>query len=706
MHEPSRGDLTLKVDTYEIGKLTLRQRKEVVNWLASQINIDTAPPYFQPYLTQLFNRLTSDGLPQKDFNTHTHQLARALGMIPSSERRKNSTNPLAGLKVSSVKSPKSKREKIQQQREQSSALVDRYEELKKKHQDKLDWLDKRLNKMSADPEKPQTKDDIDFDTPIDDIELSEEERAKSKAYADEVTGRLDSGDGPEPSLQSISESLMNASVLSTHDQTVNLPAELPEGISEEEVVKNFTDQRIRYDFSMSVTRMKLDVEKKVVVTKDGERKVFSGSTSEIGPRGFSVTWQSIVTLAVMVGQFAMPLNRLAKMLSTGAKRFTSSTLSRLARYFAERFLPIYLMLADQLSDSRNWSGDDTSARVVEVSSYFSKLPQNGERPSPPWESYRTTAKAEETYSSSINEEGGCAGETKPKNEPSLSVLVGREFDFESQRRDGKGPKQSLNTTVLTGRSEKDEPKSLIVFYRTHLGGLGNLMEMLLQRRNPKCSKVTVQSDLSTVNLVTDPKLTSKFEIEFCGCASHARRPFMLYEDQDPLYAPYMLTLFQGLALHEKLLDKHGRNRENVLAVRGIDSRKLWEEIKALAKKMIKKWSKATPLGTGARYILKHFKKLTAYLDNPHLEATNNLRERLLRTEKMIEKSSMFRKTIEGRVVLDIIRTILQTAVAADVPVQKYLIDVLKTDPEKIAKNPELYTPIAWASARANAQSYL
>ena len=708
MHGLPRDDLTLKVQTNEIAKLTLNQRKEVMTWLASQIDIETAPPYFRPFLTELFDRLTCGRLTQKDFNTYGMQLARALGMIPSSERRKNSTNPLAGLKSSLAKPSKSKREKLEQQREQFSALIDRYDDLKTKHQDKIDRLDKRLKKMSKDPEKPQTEDDIDFDTPVEDIKLSEEQRAKSKAYADEVTERLVSGEGPDPSLQSINETLMNANVISTYEEKVDLPAELPEGISEEEVVKTLTEKRVRYDFSMSVTQLELDVEKKVVVTKDGERKIFSGSTSEIGPPGYSVTWQALVTLAVMIGQFAMPLNRLATMLSTGMKRFTSSGLSRIAHYFAQRFLPIYLELADQLSDSRIWSGDDTTARVLEVSSYFSKLPKNGESPPPPWQPYRTTVEAQETYSlciklnearSKLKEESGRAVDHIPKMEPSLSVLVGRELDFESKRRDGKGPKQSLNTTVLTGRSEMDDPKSLIVFYRTHFGGLGNLLDMLLKRRNPKYSKVTVQSDLSTVNLVTNPELTSRFEIESCGCAAHARRPFALYEDQDKLHAPYMLTLFQGLALHEKLLDNHGRNRENVLAVRGTDSRSLWEDIKALAEKLKKKWSKATPLGTAARYIIKHFKKLTAYLDNPHLEATNNLRERLLRTEKLIEKSSMFRKTIEGRVVLDIIRTILQTAVAADVSVQEYLIDVLKTDPKKVAKNPELYTPKAWASNR-------
>ena len=415
------------MESHEIGKLTLNQRKEVMTWLASQVNISTAPPYFQPYLKELFSRLISNGLPQKDFNTHGIQLARALGLIPSSERRRNSSNPLAGLKGSSAQAPKSKREKLEQQREQSSALIARYDDLKKKHNEIIAKLDKRLKQMSQDPEKPPTEDDIDFNTPVEDIELCAEEKAKSKAYADEVTRRLSLGNGPDSSLQSINESLINADVISTSEQQVDLLAELPEGIGEQEVVKTLTAQRVRYDFSMSVTRLELDVEKKVVVTKDGERKIYSGSTSEIGPPGYSVTWQALVTLAVMIGQFAMPLNRLATMLSTGMKRFTSSGLSRLAHYFAQRFLPIYLELADQLSDSRIFSGDDTSARVVEVSSYFAKLPNKDKQPTPPWEPYRTTVQAEKTYSSCLKmnknrpkstEQGGRAGKRPPKNEPS------------------------------------------------------------------------------------------------------------------------------------------------------------------------------------------------------------------------------------------------------------------------------------------------
>ncbi|MBC7659452.1 MAG: hypothetical protein H7249_07060 [Chitinophagaceae bacterium] len=58
--------------------------------------------------------------------------------------------------------------------------------------------------------------------------------------------------------------------------------------------------------------------------------------------------------------------------------------------------------------------------------------------------------------------------------------------------------------------------------------------------------IPVQSDLATVNLVSDAELAARFEIELAGCTSHARRPFALYENYDPDACAHMLHLFRGL----------------------------------------------------------------------------------------------------------------------------------------------------------------
>lgn len=681
-------------------KLSIEQRKATVAWLTA--SLATAPHDVRPGLQEILGSLTDGPVSLKDFNALCRQLALALGLIPSSERRR-SGDPLGPTGTAGDRpKPKSQREHLEQQIAQGDARAQRYSELRNKQLAKTERL---LEKLEAMPEEEEKWPGLTVDTPLDQIELTEEEQQRAADEAASLTAHLGMGDGRDSTLQAAPETLMSGSVVSTAEESVYLDAKLPEGVSEQNVVKTLTQTRQRFDFTLSVTRLNLEVEKKVVAKNDGSRQVISASTSEYGPPRFAVTWQALATLAVMVGQFAVPLNRLATMLSTPLKRFTSASLSRMAHYVATRLLPVYLELSDQLADSAIFGGDDTSCRVIEVSSYFRQQRNKAERAPPPWATYRTAKDAEKTHDSVLlikkallarRQAGDRKAKGTPAIEPSLCVLVGKELDFESRRRNGDGPKQSLNTTVLTGRSDADDPRSAIVFYRSHLGSLGNLIEMLLRKRKRAARKLTVQSDLSTTNLVTDPELTSRFDIYMAGCSSHARRPFAQYEDHDQVWAPYMLQLFKGLALHEDCLDKCGRNKENVLAVRNIDSRNLWESIKAVAIKMAKAWTKATPLGAGARYIIKHYDRLIAYLRDPRLEATNNLRERLLRPEKLIEKSSMFRLTIEGRVVLDILRTVLQTAVAAGVPAHNYLVDVMRANPDDVAASPEKYTPLAWA----------
>jgi hypothetical protein len=166
----------------------------------------------------------------------------------------------------------------------------------------------------------------------------------------------------------------------------------------------------------------------------------------------------------------------------------------------------------------------------------------------------------------------------------------------------------------------------------------------------------------------------------------------------------MLHFFKGLFIHEHGLDLVGRNSDNVLAVRGVDSRQLWEQIKELADDISERWSRETKLGEAARYITRHYEKLTAYLDDPRLSLSNNFSERMLRMEKLIENSSLFRTSLEGRFALDIMRTVLQTAVAARAPLQTYLLSVLRTPPAEVAANPERFTPRAWSAANSISES--
>ena len=690
---------------HPVTELSAEQRHAVARWIAE--NLASLPEPVRAFLDPHRKYLDSDGDLRRRFDATIRELRRALGITPSSERRR-SGSPLSSLPPEEARTAQTEEERLEEQLHSSVRLEGWHGELKKRHRGRGKRIKKRLTKLKS-AAKARHEQEVTEDIPLEEIELTPEELAEVQAHAIEFGKHLLEGNGADPALQSVNETLMPGGAVVCTEERESLAAELPKELAEATVVKTLHETRVRYDFTVSVSRIELDVEKKVVVTPDGERAVVAASTAEFGPPHYSVTWSALATLAVMVGQFAVPLNRLATMFSTSVKRFTAGGLGRMLHYVAQRLVPIYLEFADQLSDAGILAGDDTSCRVIEVTSHFAELKAKGgaaqERP-PPWADYRTPEAAEQSFKrcEELKEarkqrraEGDRDARRTPDEKPSLGVLIGRVLEFESPRQDGKGPKQSLNTTVLSGRSVADDPRSLIVLYRSHFGSCGNLLESILRSRNPSAREVILQADLSTTNLVSDPELLERFTFKLSGCSAHARRPFALYEHEDPVNCSHMLHLFKGLAIYEQRLDVHGRNRDNVLAVRQAESRELWEDIRELATEMKDKWSKATKLGAGARYILNHYDKLTAYLDDPRLEATNNLRERMLRTEKLIEGSSMFRRSLEGRFALDVVRTVMQTAVAAGVPVHEYLESVLRADAEVIAAHPERFTPRAWVA---------
>jgi hypothetical protein len=646
----------------ELKALSEAERAELAAWLAE--HAETLPAPVRAALEQ--HRALCEGLrgSRHKLSQVLVELRRALGIMAASERRL-SKDPLGPLSNGDGARPKNARERLELDLARYETLQAWHKDLVKQHGRKLKAIRSKLMKMPVDPE-------------LGEDECSEEEKAADAAELREHMARLRLGGGAQPAFESSKEAFMTGAQVATSEETLTLPAPVDEE-RDGKVLDTLVEERERFDFSFTVKRLTLQVEKKVVQAADGERHVISANTRALGPRGYAVTWGFLAHMVLLVVQYAMPMNRLATLLSTDAKRFSAGALARMLRYVAHRFAPIYLTLFDSLADSDILCGDDTSCRVTEVSRQLAGR-NNGETPS--WYGYRTAEAAEQQLAAGAK---------------SLAIMLAAELGFEFERRTGDGTKKALHTTTISGRSDRDDPRSLIVLYRSHLGGFGNLLEMLLGKRSPKHKALTIQSDLATVNLVADVQLRQRFDIRYVGCASHARRPFALYEDEDPDYCAAMLHMFKGLFIHEHGLNLVGRNEQNVRAVRGVDSRAHWQEIKLLAEEMSTRWSRETKLGEGARYITRNFAKLTAYLDDPHLDLTNNFSERMLRLEKLIEASSLFRTTLEGRFALDIMRSVLQTAVAAHAPLQEYILSVLRASPADVAASPTQFTPREWVA---------
>lgn len=637
--------------------LCAEQRQELVRWIGE--HAEELPSVVNDAFLHYI--LLVDGLAgdKGQLSSALLQLRRALGIMPSSERRKNSGDPIGPTSKPGDSRPKDPIEQLRLSRERYLELSDWHKNLASGHKRNAKKVDGKILELE----------DL----------TEEEEKARCKKENAEHIARLQLGDGPEPALESSTQAFMRGGDVRVDEQIESANVN-PDRLIGEEIVSHLYDERTRYGFSLSVQKITVEVEKVVVKAEGNSTRIISASTREIGPPRMDVTWEFLANTSIMVAQYAMPFNRLGSLLTIPDKRFTSAMLSRMFCYVARRFLPVYLYNFRQLSNARLLSGDDTTTRVVEFARFFQEL-QLDPKSLPPWLSFGTSDVALATMARDSN--------------PSLGVLTAAELGFESGRKDGSGPKKSLQTTVISGRSDQVDPRSAIVFYRSHIGGFGNLLSTCLSNRREECKDLTVQSDLSSVNLVSNIQLMERFNIEQVGCTSHARRPFALYESDDPELCGFILHSFKGLYIYEKGLDLYGRNNQNVRAVRGVDGRQMWEDIKEFATIITKKWSKTTKLGDAAHYILRHYQKLTAYLSNPIISISNDFSERMLRMEKLIQANSLFRNSLEGRFALDINRTILQTAIAAQAPLQEYLVHVLKASHEEVAAHPENFTALAY-----------
>ncbi len=340
-------------------------------------------------------------------------------------------------------------------------------------------------------------------------------------------------------------------------------------------------------------------------------------------------------------------------------------------YAAELCVPVYECLGGSLAEADVLNGDDTSGRVLEIERHMK-----------------------------------AAGKMPPAKGlvEKLADLFGRESLIKS----GERPQKDLNVSVVIGKTVAEDPRSYVFFFRTHLGRLGNLLTEILKQRSPRNKELTLQMDQSTANY-PDAKYYKLFRIHHAGCGAHGRRPFWRYRDDDQTLCYWMLSAFLILERIEDKLDNIGRTYESVRRYRQRYAKKVWEAMRKRCESVIRGekvyshyWPKSSKLYAACHYIVANYAELTRYLDDPRLSSTNNISERALRWDKIMENSSGFRQSELGRVNIDILRTIVHTCAAAGIDLKSYLLFVFKNRAQ-LKATPERFTPYAYALSSSTKQ---
>lgn len=466
------------------------------------------------------------------------------------------------------------------------------------------------------------------------------------------------------------ETLFTGNIAERLDEDQALKVDRVENFENPRGLHTAADDRTRYEHSVTTKTIHLSVE---TVTDPRTGKSVTASTDEIGPPNSQATWNGIANTIISVIGYAIPINRLATMLTQSNPYFTSSRLCSQLELAANFFAPIYICLGEQLPDCDVLLGNDTKAHVNEINR---ALEDGGELNDPP--------------------------------KDSLIARISESFGRVFSKKKGKGKKRSYNVSAVIGKTEPSDPRSYIFFFRSHLGTLGDLLSKMLETRSPKRKRLTLLTDLASTNLVS-ASLYSSFEITHAGCAAHARRPFWKHRDKDQKLCYWMLSAFLVLEQIEDRIDELGRTKANIERYRHRYSRKVWAIIKRRCESVLRgekvygnHWPKTSEIYGACRYIVKHFDILTAYLDDPRLPSTNNLSERVLRWDKIMQDASKFRMTEAGRLHVDILRTIVHTCSAANVALKDYLIFVFKNR-AAIETDPAQFTPYAYALKQDNAK---
>jgi len=433
------------------------------------------------------------------------------------------------------------------------------------------------------------------------------------------------------------------------------------------------DKNKRFIAKVELEEVTYEIE---TVTCPKTGKTVRASMDDVGPKNCQVTWETIANVIMLAVVHSIPVNRIAKIFSCyGEEALNSTSLINYIQMAGKALEKLYIHLGESLADLPRIMGDDTNTRVLAMEK----------------------AASQGNHDSSDMTQGIIGR---------LAELFGRT----NSKKKGKGLKRKINISAVCGKTDINDPRSYVFFFRTHFGSVGDLLTKLLEQRRPSAPRLTILGDLSSTNLPA--KIASWLNFKVAGCSAHARRPFWRYRNQDPQLCYFMARCFQTLAAIEQRLDDKEADWDMVLAHRRKYSLKVYKAMRNAALRVLAGkpgydgghvWPKGTKLYDACYYLVKNYEALTRFVNDPHLPLTNNTMERVLRPEKLHTAAAKFIKSEEGRVTMDILRSITTTATAAQVDVKAYLIWVLQNS-SALEADPSKFTPFEYAKKQDRARA--
>ena len=185
-------------------------------------------------------------------------------------------------------------------------------------------------------------------------------------------------------------------------------------------------------------------------------------------------------------------------------------------------------------------------------------------------------------------------------------------------------------------------------------------------------------------------------VTLCGCWSHARRHFtdlltVIPDEQKPKSLCYkFVILIDEMFRIEREIFKKTKTMDELLEKRKIEIQPIFDEYFKLAEESLDKSD--GKLRTAIKYSLDQRDKLSQFLVDSGIPMTNNLAERAVKPFVMCRKNFLFAKSISGAESAAVLFSIIQTAKANGLIVEKYLTHLFNNMLDDKLSNIDSYLP--------------
>ena len=246
------------------------------------------------------------------------------------------------------------------------------------------------------------------------------------------------------------------------------------------------------------------------------------------------------------------------------------------------------------------------------------------------------------------------------------------------------------TGVFTSGIVATAPGWKIALYftgRQHAGE--NLADVLKQRSAGLSAPIQMCDALSR----NTPKLSTGVEILLAKCLAHGRRQFVDVAANFPGECRYVLESLGKVYYNDAKAREQGMSPGDRLKFHQEQSGPVMEELHVWLEAQLaeKKTEPNSGLGKAIRYLLRHWKGLTAFLRIAGAPLDNNICERALKRAVLHRKNALFYKTLHGAEVGDLFMSLIHTCQLCGANSFDYLTE-LQRHAVELATNPAQWMP--------------